>query len=144
MSHKDVQRHKGQKHTYALIVLDYRPQKADPNQIRIMAGGNLIKYNDELSGQTADVTTAKLHWNSVISTENARYICLDLSLFYLTANLDYYEYIKMPLHLFPQWIIDQYDLNTHEVDGMVHIEMRKRYMGYRKQVSSPTSDCGVN
>ena len=50
-------------------------------------------------------------------------MCLNLKSFYLTADLDYYEYMKMPLNLFPQWIIDQYDLNTHAVDGMIHIEM---------------------
>ena len=56
-------------------------------------------------------------------------MCLDISLFYLTANLDYYECMKMPLNLFPKWIIDQYDLNTHAVNGMVHIEMRKAVYG---------------
>ena len=95
MSHDDIQRHKGQKYTYARIVLGHRQQKADPNRIRITAGGNLIKYDDELSVRTADITTAKLHWNSVISTKNARYMCLDLSLFYLTTNLDYYDAFKL-------------------------------------------------
>ncbi len=28
--------------------------------------------------QTADLDTAKLHWNSVVSTENAQYMCLDI------------------------------------------------------------------
>ena len=28
--------------TYANIVVDYRPQKEDPNRVRITAGGNLI------------------------------------------------------------------------------------------------------
>ena len=35
----------------------------------------------------------------------------------------------MPLNLFPQWIIDQYDLSTYAVDGLVHIEMRKAVYG---------------
>ena len=35
----------------------------------------------------------------------------------------------MPLHLFPQWIIDQYNLNKHAVNGMIHIEMRKAVYG---------------
>jgi hypothetical protein len=56
-------------------------------------------------------------------------MCLDLALFYLTANLEYYEYMKMPIALFPQWIIEQYDLNTHAKDGMVYIEMRKAVYG---------------
>ena len=52
-------------------------------------------------------------------------MCIDLKNFYLTANLDYYKYMKMPLSLFPQWIIDQYELNKHAVNGMVHIKMQK-------------------
>ena len=35
----------------------------------------------------------------------------------------------MPLNLVPQWIIDQYDLNTHTVDGMIHIKMQKANWG---------------
>ena len=30
--------------TYARVVVDFRPQKEDPNRVRITAGGNLIKY----------------------------------------------------------------------------------------------------
>ena len=56
-------------------------------------------------------------------------MCLDLALFYLTAVPDYYEYMKMPLNLFPQWIIDQYGLNTHAADCMIHIEMGKAVWG---------------
>ena len=90
---------------------------------------NLIKCEGKLLVRTADISTAKLQWNSVISTKNARYMWLDLALFYLTADLEYCKYMKMPLNLFPQWIIDQYDLNTHAVDGMVHIKMRKAVYG---------------
>jgi len=56
-------------------------------------------------------------------------MCINLKNFYLTANLEYFEYMKIPLNLFPQWIIDQYDLTKHAVDGMVHIEMRKAVWG---------------
>jgi len=129
MTQDDIKKHWNKKYTYARIVMDYRPQKADPNRIRITAGGNLVEYEGELSVRTANITTAKLHWNSVISTKDARYMCLDLALFYLTANLEYYEYMKLPLALFPQWIIEQYDLNTHAKDGMVYIEMRKAVYG---------------
>ena len=129
MTHDDIQRLKGKAYTYAQVVMDFRPQKEDPNRIRITAGGDKIQYDGELSVRSADITTAKLHWNSVISTDDARYMCLDISLFYLTAHLEYYEYMKMPLHLFPQWIVDQYDLTKHAVNGMVHIEMRKAVYG---------------
>ncbi len=90
MTHDDIQRLKGKAYTYAQVVMDFRPQKEDPNRIRITAGGDKIQYDGELSVRSADITTAKLHWNSVISTDDARYMCLDISLFYLTAHLEYY------------------------------------------------------
>ena len=77
--------------TYARIVVDYRPQKEDPNRVRITAGGNLIDYPYELTTRTADLTTTKLMWNSVISTEGAKYACADAKNFYLTAPLDHHE-----------------------------------------------------
>ena len=47
--------------TFANPVVDYRPQKDNPNCICITAMGNLITYNGELSVPTADINTAKLH-----------------------------------------------------------------------------------
>jgi hypothetical protein len=59
------------KEGYANPVVNHRLQKEDPNCIRITAEGNLIKYEEELLVRTADINTAKLHWNSVISTDDA-------------------------------------------------------------------------
>ena len=64
--------------TYANPVVDYRPQKEDPHRIRITAGGNLINYEGNASVRTADLYTAKLHWNSVVNTKDAKYMCLDI------------------------------------------------------------------
>ncbi len=96
---------------FANPVVDYHPQKDDPNCIHITAIGNLIMYNGELSVRTADINTVKLHWNSVMSTPNAKYMCLDIKKIYLTNALEYFEYMKMLLNLFPIWIIEQYDLS---------------------------------
>ena len=35
--------------------------------------------------------------------EGAQYMCLDVKNVYLTAALDYYEYMKIPVTLFPEW-----------------------------------------
>ena len=49
MDHKMINKiPKNQTVTYGRIVVDYRPQKDDPNRVRITAGGNLINYPDEL------------------------------------------------------------------------------------------------
>ncbi len=106
-------------------IVDYRPQKESPHCIRITAGGNLIKYDASASVQTADLDTTKLHWNSVISTKDARYMCPDIKFFYLTAELEYYENMKIPLTLFPAWILEQYNLNKHTLHGFVHLEMKR-------------------
>jgi hypothetical protein len=115
--------------TYANPVVDYRPQKDDPLHIRITAGGNLMNYDGNSSVRTADLDTAKLHWTIVISMENARYMCLDIKNFYLTAALEYFEYMKIPLALFPAWTVEQYNLRTLALDGWVHIKMRRVVWG---------------
>jgi hypothetical protein len=56
-------------------------------------------------------------------------MCLDIKKFYVTAALDYFEYMKMPLNLFPVWIIEQYDLKQHAKDGWVHLEIRRAVWG---------------
>jgi hypothetical protein len=87
--------------TYAWVVINFCSQKVDPHQIQITAGGNLINYLGKLSMQTANLTTSKLMRNSVLSTEGAKYMCLDIKNFYLTAPLDSFEYMKMPITLLP-------------------------------------------
>ena len=130
MTHKEI-RHipTDRTITYARVVVDFRPQKADPHRIRITAGGNLINYPGELTTRTADLTTSKLMWNSVLSTDNAKYMCLDIKNFYLTANLDRYEYMKIPMSIFPAWTKEQYNLDKHAKNGFVYIEMRRAVWG---------------
>ena len=96
--------------TYARIVVDYRPQKADPNRVRITVGGNLIDYPFELTTRTADLTTTKILWNSIVSTPNAKCACADAKNFYLETPMERHEYMRFPLKILPQEIIDQYDL----------------------------------
>ena len=74
--------------------------------------------------RTADLTTSIILWNSVISTKNARYMCLDIKNFYLCAPMERYGYIKMPLSIFPQYAIDEYDLMSKVHKGNIWIEVR--------------------
>jgi hypothetical protein len=63
-------------------------------------------------------------WNSNLSTKGAKYRCLDIKNFYLTATLDRYKYMKMPILLFPEWTIKQYDLQKYVYNGFIYLEMR--------------------
>jgi hypothetical protein len=68
-------------------------------------------------------------WNSVLSTEGAKYMCLDIKKFYLTAPLDRFEYIKMPIALFSKWIMKQYILNQHVLNRFIYLEMQRPVWG---------------
>jgi hypothetical protein len=93
-------------------------------------GGNLIKdYPGELTTRTADLTTSKILWNSVLSTNGARFMGIDIKSFYLTAPLDRYEYMKIPLTIFPEHLIQQYDLNRHAKNGFVYLEIPRCVYG---------------
>ena len=107
--------------TYANIIVDYIPQKDDPYRVRITAGGNLIIYSGELTTRTADITTSKILWNSVLSTTNAKYMCLDIKNIYLCAPMNHYEYMKMPISIFPQHVIEEYNLLKKLYKGCVWI-----------------------
>jgi hypothetical protein len=88
-----------------------------------MAGGNLIKYKGNVSTQTADLATLKLLWNSVV------YMYLDICIFYLTAALDYFEYMKMPLAVYLVWIKKQYNLDEHAHNGYVYLCTKRAVWG---------------
>ena len=87
--------------------------------MRITEGGNLIEYPGELTTRTADLTTSKILWNSVLSTEGAKFMGIDISNFYLGTPMDRYEYMKMPLALFPDHIVKQYNLGAKAKNGFV-------------------------
>jgi hypothetical protein len=56
-------------------------------------------------------------------------MCLDIKNFYLTAPLDLFEYMKMPITLVPIWIVKQYNLLKHVKDGYIYLEMRQAIWG---------------
>lgn len=106
----EVPPERGRDITYARICANYRPEKSDPNRIRITLGGNLVNYPGDVGTRTADMLTVKLLINSVISTQGARFMSLDISNFYLMAPMTRYEYVRMNLQDFPEEIIAEYNL----------------------------------
>ena len=97
--------------------------------MRIMAGGNLIKYPFKLTTRTADLTTSKILWNSILSTENAKCMCVNVKSFYLCTPMDRYEYMKIPLSIFPAHTRTQYDLDSKAKGGFVYLEIRRAIYG---------------
>jgi hypothetical protein len=100
IKHAQVPKHKTV--TYGRFVCDVRQQKAEPEQTRLTVGGNLINYDGDVSTQTADLTTSKIMWNSVISTLHAKYMCLDLKNFYVGTPMKEYKYMRLNISDIPK------------------------------------------
>ena len=67
---------------------ELRPQKAEPELVRITVGGNSIDYPGEKRTPTTEITTIKIRLNSVVSTPEAKYLCTDVHNFYLNTIME--------------------------------------------------------
>jgi hypothetical protein len=107
------------------FVCAYREEKKDKYCTRITMSGNLIKYPGDCGISAADLLTVKLLLNSIISTPNAKFMSIDIENFYLCTPMTQYKYFQMKLELFPEDIIEEYDLqNKVDATGNVHCEVQ--------------------
>ena len=101
---------KGQTITYAQTVCTVRPEKDEPDQTRITAGGNLLDYPGDTSTDTAGLVLIKMHWQSVLAKKNAKYMTVDIGNFYTNTPMDRFEYMRMHINKIPNEPIDEYNL----------------------------------
>ena len=118
--------------TYGRIVASIRPQKQKTHRTRLTAGGNLLDYHDGTSTSTTDLTTTKICLNSVISTPNEKFATADIKKFYLNNLLPDSEWMKLPISIILNEIIQQYYLHDIVSDGWVYLEILKRMYGLKQ------------
>ena len=75
------------------------------------------------------MTTAKILWNSVLSTPEAKYACADVGNFYLATPMERYEYMKIRADLIPDAFLDQYNLRDKIYKSFVYCEIRRGMYG---------------
>eukprot|EP00957_Ditylum_brightwellii_P182001 13865726-Ditylum_brightwellii.AAC.1 len=75
------------KATYARFVVNIRLQKKETHRTRLTVGGNLIDYPDDVCTPTADIDLAKLLFNSIVSTPNAKCCTINIQNFYLNKPM---------------------------------------------------------
>ncbi len=82
--------------TYSLITTLVRPEKTnEPNQTRLVAGGDRIHYPGDAGTPTAKLLTVKLLINSIISTKGARFMTMDIKDFCLNTPMTRFEYMRL-------------------------------------------------
>ena len=127
IDHKAVP--KGRKITYLNVISAYRPEKKDPHRVRWTCGGDQVGYPGNVSTKTADITTAKILINSVLSTPKSKMVLTDLKDFYLGTPMERYEYMRIPVHMIPDNIMELYKLHDLVHNGYVIVEIRKGMYG---------------
>ena len=116
--------------TYGKYVCNVRPQKVEQNRTRLTAGGDRINYPWEVGTPTADMILCKCLFNSVVSTPGARFMCIDISNFYLNSPLKRFEYMKLKVADIPDEVVEEYGLTEKATsDGHVYVEIRKTMYG---------------
>ena len=116
--------------TYARIVCNVRPQKAETNRTRLTMGGDKINVPMDCGTPTANLLTVKLLLNSVVSTPGAKFLGLDLKDFYLNTPMDRPEFLRMKIETFPEDVIAHYKLRE-KVDekGFLFIRVERGMYG---------------
>ena len=82
-------------------------QKAETRRTRLVVGGNLINFPGDVKTPISGIITAKLIFNSVLSTKNSKLMCADIANFYLKNPINIYDYMKLPLDIIPEEIFQQ-------------------------------------
>ena len=108
------------------------PEKDEKYQVRITAGGDWINYEGVVSTHTASMETIKMHWNSVISTPNAKYCTGDISNMYLMSDLVNSEYVKFKVDMIPPRIIAHYKLEHLIHEGYIYAKINKAWYRLRQ------------
>ena len=72
---------------YAQVVVDKRPGKEEVNQTLITAGGDRLEFQGDTNMETAGLETAKMVFNSVMSTSEAKFMTINISNMYINTPL---------------------------------------------------------
>jgi len=95
---------------YGQFVCNKRPKKSEVNRTWFTVGGDKINYPGAVATPTAEMLVAKIVFNSVISTKDAKFMTIDISNFYLNSPLPRPEFVKIKINNVPEEIITEYKL----------------------------------
>ena len=80
---------------YTSEFCEVRPGKKDPNRTKITICGTNVFYPGDVGTNTASLELFNLMINSVLSRAGAKYMCLDIGVFYRITPLGRPEYVKI-------------------------------------------------
>ena len=121
--------------TYANMVCDFRPLKAEPFRVRLTVGGDRLDYERDAASPAASLLETKLLINSVISqsAKGCRFMTLDIKDFFLQTDMQESEYMRINSKYFFKDIKDRYNLHDKiNADGFVYCRIKKGMYGLKQ------------
>jgi hypothetical protein len=110
--------------TYMCIVASIRPKKAETKRTRFTVGGNLIAYPGDVSTPMTGIATTKCLFHRLLFTTYTKLTTIDTKGFYLNTPMEQYEYIRIPVNVFPACtIMQQYQFASLVNNGHVLVEI---------------------
>ena len=110
-----------------------KPEIKEKERTSLTVGKNLLDSTGNLSAPTASVTTEKCVFNSVVSTPGGRCLLGDIKHFYLNNILPDPEFMRIPLKITSQEIINTYDLKALVEDqGWIYMRIDKGMYGLKQ------------
>ena len=85
-----------------------RKSKGEQDKVHYWWGK--INYPGAVATPTAEMLVAKILFNSVISTKNAKFMTINISNFYLNSPLPRPEFVEIKINIIPEVIIKEYKL----------------------------------
>ena len=108
-------------------------EKEEKERTRLTVGGNLLDFTGNISASTESVTTAKCVFKSVVSTPGVSCLLADIKHFYLNNILPDPEFMRIPLKIIPQEIIDTYNLKALvDNQGWIYMRIGKGMYGLKQ------------
>lgn len=102
---------------------------------RLTDGGDRLPYSQSTYTPNADLSTIKLFFNSVLSSPNTRFVTCDIENFYLNNLLPDPEYMKLPIEIIPNEIINLYNLSSLIHNQYLYLQINKGIYGLKKDGS---------
>jgi len=116
--------------SYGSFSCDYKLNKAEKGRTRVTAGGHRINYPEDVGTPTADMLAFKVLINSMVSTEGAKCLMIDIKDFYPNTPMKRYEYMPLKMKDIPDEIIKEYKLDQKvTMDSYIYTEIQKGMYG---------------
>ena len=119
--------------THGRILCGYCNGKVEPNWTRLTVGGDTFQYPGDHGIPTAHLLLVKIILNSVISTPWAKFMTMDVKIFYLNTPMTKYEYRCLHMSNILDDVIQRYQLQQKATNnGYINVEIRKGMYGLRQ------------